>query len=96
MRKLGQAFRLANRYANVDNAKKFAHHVVPEVIRPARIIWNQAIGAVFLLFSISFLWYAIAHHKQNPAGMIFGVFLGAVMGFFSASSFLKARHLDRR
>jgi hypothetical protein len=94
--KLGHAFRLANRYANVDNAKRFAQHVVPEVVRPAQIIWNQAIGAVFLLFAVSFLWYAIAHHKQNPAGMIFGIFLSAVMGFFSFSSFLKARHIARR
>ena len=93
--RLGRAFRVANRYANVDSAKKFAHHVVPEVVRPARVIWNQAIGGVFLLFAVSFLWYAI-RARQNTAGTIFGVFLGVVMAFFSAASFLKARQISRR
>jgi hypothetical protein len=93
--KLGHAFRLVNRYANVDNAKKFAHHVVPEVARPARIIWNQAIGGVFLLFAVSFLWYAI-RSRENPAGMIFGIFLGIVMAYFCITSFLKARQISRR
>lgn len=93
--KLAHAFRLANRYANVENAKKFAQHVVPEVVRPARILWNQAIGGVFLLFCVSFLWYAI-RSRQNPAGMIFGIFLGLVMGYFCVASFLKARQISRR
>ena len=93
--KLGQAFRIANRYANVDTAKKFTQHVVPEVVKPARIIWNQAIGGLFLLFAVSFLWYAI-HNRQNPPGMIFGIFLGAVMAFFCVTSFVKARRISRR
>jgi hypothetical protein len=93
--KLAHAFRIVNRYANVDNAKRFAQHVVPEVARPARILWNQAIGGVFLLFSVSFLWYAI-RNRQNPAGMIFGIFLGIVMAYFCLTSFLKARQISRR
>lgn len=85
----------AARLVKVDHAKRFAQHVVPEVVRPARVIWNQAIGALFLLFTVSFIWYAISH-KQNPAGMFFGIFLGVVMGFFSLTSFLKARRIARR
>ncbi len=92
--KLGQAFRLANRYANVDNAKKFAQHVVPEVVRPARIIWNQAIGAIFLLFAVYFIGYASVH-TQNPAALIGGSFMGLIMGFFAMTSFRKARRISR-
>jgi hypothetical protein len=92
--KLAHAFRLANRYANVDNAKKFAQHVVPEVVRPARIIWNQAIGAVFLLLAISFGGYGVIH-SNNLGGKIGGIFLGLVMAFFSVTSFLKARQISR-
>lgn len=92
--KLGQAFRLANRYANVDNAKRFAHHVVPEVVRPARIIWNQAIGAVFLLLAVYFLGYA-SMHTQNPPAVIGGAFMGLIMGFFAITSFRRARRISR-
>ena len=92
--KLGHAFRLANRYANVDNAKKFAQHVVPEVVRPARIIWNQAIGAVFLVFAVYFLGYA-SMHTHNPPAVIGGAFLGLIMGFFAITSFRRARHISR-
>jgi hypothetical protein len=92
--KLGHAFRLANRYANVDNAKRFAQHVVPEVVRPARIIWNQAIGAVFLVFAAYFLGYA-SMHIQNPPAVIGGVFMGLIMGFFAITSFRRARRISR-
>ena len=78
----------------VDHARKFATHVVPEVVRPARIIWNQAIGGVFLLFAISFFSYA-GVHRENPAGVIGAIFLGLVMAYFSLSSFLKARRIGR-
>ena len=94
MVKLARAFRVVNRYANVDNAKKFAQHVVPELARPARIIWNQAIGAVFLLFAVYFLGYA-GIHTQNPAALIFGGFLGLIMAFFALTSFRKARRISR-
>ena len=67
---------------------------MPQVVRPARIIWNQAIGGVFLLFAISFFSYA-AMHRENPAGIGGGIFLGSVMSFFSLSSFLKARRIGR-
>jgi len=69
--------------------------VIPEVVRPARIIWNQAIGGVFLLFAVSFFSYA-AIHRENPAGIAGGIFLGCVMTFFSFTSFLRARNIGRR
>ena len=48
--KIAEAVRFA-RSVKIAHAKKFATHVVPEVVRPARIIWNQAIGGIFLLFA---------------------------------------------
>ena len=82
------------RSVRVDHARKFATHVVPEVVKPARIIWNQAIGGIFLLFALSFFSYA-AIHRDNPAGIAGGIFMGLVMSFFSLSSFLKARRIGR-
>lgn len=92
--KLSDAVKIA-RSVKVDHARKFATHVVPEVVRPARVIWNQAIGGVFLLFAFSFFTYA-ATHRENPAGIAGGIFLGSVMTFFCLTSFLKARRIGRR
>lgn len=78
----------------MHHARQFATHVVPEVVRPARIIWNQAIGVIFLVFAISFFSYA-GMHRDNPAGIVGGIFLGSVMTFFGASSFLRARRIGR-
>ena len=92
--RLQDAVRLA-RSVKVGHARKFAQHVIPEVVRPARVIWNQAIGGVFLLFALSFAGYAVTQ-SRNPAGVIGGVFLCLVMAFFSITSFLKARQISRR
>lgn len=92
--KLSDAVKAA-RTVKVEHARRFATHVVPEVVRPARIIWNRAIGGIFLFFAISFFSYA-GLHRENIAGIIGGIFLGLVMSFFSISSFLKARRIDRQ
>lgn len=92
--KLADAVRVV-RSVRVNHARTFAQHVVPEVIRPARVIWNQAIGAIFLLFALSFSGYAVTQ-SRNPAALIGGLFLGLVMTFFGVISFLKARQISRR
>ena len=92
--KLGEAIRVI-RSVKPQHARTFVKTVVPEVVRPARVIWNQAIGAVFLLFAVSSFFYS-ATHTTNPAGLMFGIFFGCVMGFFSISSFMQARNIGRR
>lgn len=99
--KLADAVRVA-KTVKVHNAKRFAQHVVPEVVRPARIIWNQAIGGVFLLFAVLFFGYAVKYFRSyntsaaNPVALAFSAFLGAVMLFFGVTSFLKARRISQR
>jgi hypothetical protein len=92
--RLAEALRVL-KSVKVEHAKKFATHVVPEVVRPARVIWNQAIGGVFLVLALSFFGYAVTQ-RQNGAGTIGGIFLGLVMAFFSVTSFLSARKISRR
>jgi ABC-type dipeptide/oligopeptide/nickel transport system permease subunit len=93
--KLADAVKAA-RGLKIHHAKRFAQHVVPEVVRPARVIWNQAIGGIFLLFAVSFIGYAVVQANKNLAAMGMGLFLGAVMGFFCITSFLKARRISQR
>ena len=81
----------------MNDAQRFAQHVVPEVVRPARVIWNQAIGGIFLILTAAFLGYGFNYYRQNnSAGIVLASFLAAVMGFFSAASFLQARKIARR
>ena len=99
--KLADVIRMARTF-KVDHARKFAQHVVPEVVRPARVIWNQAIGAVFLLFALLFLGNAARYYSdlhtdpRNGVALGFSVFLGAVMAAFGVASFMKARKIARR
>jgi predicted phage tail protein len=92
----------AAKYVRVEHAKRFAHHVVPEVVRPARIIWNQAVGGIFLMFAVLFFGNAFryydgkTHSPNNGVALAFSVFLGAIMAYFGIVSFLKARRIGRR
>ena len=97
MIKLGDAVRIVRS----GHAKRFARHVVPAVVRPARVIWNQALGLVFLLFALLFVANAARYYKSlhteahSPVGFGFSLFLALVMAFFGIGSFLKARHIAR-
>ena len=91
--KLGQAFRVVSQL-RPDHARKFAQHMVPHVVRPAQILWNQAIGGIFVLFAVSFLSYGYMH-RDNGAALAFSIILGVIMAWFGLSSFLKARRLSR-
>ena len=86
----------------VDHARKFAQHVVPEVVRPARIIWNQAIGAVFLILAIPAilkafqLYRELANNPKNGFGIALSLIFVTVMVSFGIASFMKARRIARR
>ena len=104
MAKLGDAWKYAKpamKYANPENARKLAQHMVPHVVRPAQIIWNKAIGAIFLLFASLFFSTAYRYFKTlhtdapNTVGLAFSIFLGIIMAVFGILSFLKARRLSR-
>jgi predicted membrane channel-forming protein YqfA (hemolysin III family) len=91
--KLGDAVKYA-RLIKADHAKKFAQHMVPAVVRPAQILWNKALGAVFGVMALIAFHYAYIH-ADNPAAMLMAGFFGAVMFIFCVSSFLRVRRLSR-
>ncbi len=90
------------RFVKVDHARKFAKHVVPEVVRPARVIWNQSIGAVFIVLAIPALFKAVQLYRglgadpKNGFGIALSLIFAAVMASFGIASFLKARRISRR
>lgn len=96
--KLADAIRIV-RTTKVDDAKRFAQHVVPEVVRPARVIWNQAIGALFLVLAVPALVKAVQLYRtldtdpKSSFGLALALIFVGVMVFFGINSFLRARRI---
>jgi len=96
--KLADAIRLA-RTTKLEDAKRFAQHVVPEVVRPARVIWNQAIGALFLVLATPALINAVQTYRtldsdpKSTVRLAVALIFGMLMVFFGINSFLKARRI---
>jgi hypothetical protein len=79
----------------------FTRHVFPATIKPARTLWNEVIGFVFLLFAGAFGISAIQagiNFKGETGDLIKLIFAGivtAVMAHYAISSFRKARRISR-
>ncbi|MGH9585199.1 MAG: hypothetical protein ACRD4O_19960 [Bryobacteraceae bacterium] len=99
--KLAEAVRLA-RSVKISHAQNFARHVVPEVVRPARVIWNRAMGAMFVVLAVPAIFKAVEVYPglatDPKAAFAFGISLifAAVMALFAVNSFLKASRVSRR
>ncbi len=79
----------------------FARHTLPIAIRPARILWHQMIGFLFLVLAIAparFEYKAVMAFKGDGKSwtqlIMAGIFI-LVMLTYGISSFLRARKLSR-
>ena len=84
-------------------------HVVPGVIKPLHSLWNEVIGFLFLCLAAggvlaAFRAFQAFNQTGNQAAnqTIEGLFriglpalFALVMGYFCATSFLKARRISR-
>ncbi len=79
-------------------AGKFLKYVLPGVIRPMRVLWNQLIGFLFLVLATTIITEAIrrsSDQSRGPAMLIVGVLFGIFLAYFGISSFLRARRISR-
>jgi hypothetical protein len=77
-----------------STAKKFLGHVLPGVIRPIHILWNQVIGFIFIVLAVVF--GIRVFHGKEPAGIqIVGALFVLLIAWFGLSSFLKARKISK-
>jgi hypothetical protein len=88
------------------HSREFVKHVVPAVLKPARTLWNEVIGFVFICFAVIFGFKAVRLYldfsKSAPADMSADVVRIAISGFctllmlwFGVTSFLRARRISR-
>ena len=81
--------------------QQFLSHVVPGVIKPLRILWNEMIGFVFLCLGIIPLFQAFRAYREFDAGregpgrLVVILFFSAIMLYFGVTSFLRARKISR-
>jgi threonine/homoserine/homoserine lactone efflux protein len=81
--------------------RSFFAHVLPQVMRPLRILWNEMIGLLFLVISVPFIWSAVKSFRKidqggdNLWGALLSVAFGAVMLFCGIHSFMRARRISR-
>jgi hypothetical protein len=80
---------------------KFVSHVMPGVIRPLRVLWNEVIGFLFVVFALYAGASAISSIRQldtpgrNPLKVGLSIFFGLWMAYFAITSFLRARRISR-
>ena len=82
-------------------AQQFLGHVLPGVMRPLRILWNEIIGFLFLVIAVGAAPSIIRGFRDlsEPGGSPFRILLSSlfaiIMLYFGVSSFLRARKIGR-
>jgi purine-cytosine permease-like protein len=77
-----------------SKAKKFVDHVMPGVIRPIHILWNQMIGFVFIVLAVVF-GYRVVRGKEPVGVQLVGALFVLLIAWFGISSFWKARRISK-
>jgi hypothetical protein len=82
-------------------AAQFVKHVVPSVIKPVRVLWNEVIGFLFLVLA-TFVGLSSYRRAQNFTGdtgemilLICYFAFAALLAYYGVSSFWKARKISR-
>jgi hypothetical protein len=74
----------------------FISHVMPGVVRPMRVLWNEIIGFIFLVIAVPIVFGAVRAYRAGDGQrmMIAGAF-ALMLLYFGITSFLRARKISR-
>jgi len=78
------------------HAGMFLKHVVPAIAKPARTLWNEVIGFLFLCIATVFGFQAVRsglHHDLFRT--LVAAFCTLLLGWYGVSSFWRARKISR-
>jgi hypothetical protein len=79
----------------------FVSHVVPGVMRPMRVLWNEIIGFVFIVLAVSMspgILRAVRElgtERSSPGRLAIAASFVAMLLYFGITSFLRARKISR-
>lgn len=82
--------------------KEFLRHVVPAVVKPARTLWHEVFGFLFLCLAVLIGSNGIRFYMGEYAGstgdiirLTMTLFCVLLFGFYGITSFLRARRISR-
>ena len=77
--------------------KKFLGHVLPGVVRPIHILWNQVIGFFFLVLAVTPIQYIVRDWRRPDGAPRLAVEIpfALLMAGFGIHSFLRARKISK-
>ena len=80
--------------------KQFVRHVVPAVLKPLRVLWNEMIAFIFLVFGVlagfsTWREYMTGRNAGSPLLLLGGGGFALMLIYFGLSSFLRARKISR-
>jgi hypothetical protein len=81
--------------------KKFVQHVVPGVIKPVRVLWNDFIAFIFAILAIMAVPSAYRHIKsfdgdaQSFFRAVLSCAFAVIMIVFAVTSYVRARKISR-
>ena len=82
-------------------AQQFLGHVLPGVMRPLRILWNEIIGFLFLVIAASATPSIVRGFRDlsapngSPFRVVLSISFAVIMLYFGVTSFLRARKIGR-
>ncbi len=85
----------------VRNSIRFVRHVVPATIKPARVLWNEVIGFMFLVIAGMFALQGISAWRQyhgKPGDLIKLLMISicvVLLGGYGISSVRRAKRISR-
>ena len=88
------------------SGREFVKHIVPAVLKPARTLWHEVIGFVFICFAVVFGFKAVRLYLDFSRGageaaradfvrFMIAAFCTLLMLYFGVTSFLHARKISR-
>jgi hypothetical protein len=86
---------------SISHGRQFVKYVLPAVIRPLRVLWNQIIGFVFLVLTVWALPRTVRSVREfsgDPGSLVrllLSVTFVAIMGGFSVYSFWRAHKVPK-
>lgn len=85
----------------IKKAKQFVSHVLPSVIRPLRILWNEVFSFIFIVLAVVFGLgtYRLFRNGEGEIGEFFmligGILFSLMLLWFGVTQFLRARKISR-
>jgi hypothetical protein len=85
----------------VHQGYQLVHHIVPAVVKPARTLWHEVIGFLFLALAAIPIPSGLRALRDVDSGrgswlrLILTIAFVAIMAGYGISSFLRARKISR-